>query len=223
MGTDKPNEVRRNSVQIALFGERNAKFGKRDSLDGDSIARLIYLALLLAAVSGWIFTSMRTNLTRLVQQLSVWAFIFIGVIAVYGLWDDVRRDVAPKRASFENSQILIPKSNDGHYYLTLEVNGFPVTFLLDTGATSVVLSQSDARSVGLNPNSLVYRGYARTANGEVRTAPVKLTTVAAGDLEFTSVRAWVSDGDLDISLLGQSFLSRFNKIEIRADVMTLEI
>ena len=67
-----------------------------------------------------------------------------------------------------------------------------------------------------------FRGIAQTANGEVRTAPVELKSVKAGALEFNRIRAWVSDGDSDTSLLGQAFLSRFHRIEIRADEMTLE-
>ncbi|MDE0306465.1 MAG: TIGR02281 family clan AA aspartic protease [Albidovulum sp.] len=193
-------------------------------MDGDAVAKLIYLLVLLVAILGWFVASNRKSLNRIVQQLSVWAFIFIGFIVVYGMWEDVRRDISPKRAAtFEDSHIRVPRSDDGHFYLELEVNGTPVNFLVDTGATDLVLTEQDAIAVGIDPSRLVYLGVAQTANGQVRTAPVELESVIAGRHEFKNVRAWVSEGDSDLSLLGQSFLSGFHRIEIQAGEMSLEI
>ena len=192
-------------------------------MDGDSIVRLIYLVVLLVAIGGWFIASSRKSLGGIIQQLSVWAFIFIGVIAVYGMWKDIRRDTMPKRvAAVEDSRISIPRSNDGHFYLTLEVNGKSIAFLVDTGATDIVIAENDARAVGIQTDSLVYLGVAKTANGEVRTAPVELESLKAGMHVFNRIRAWVSDGESDMSLLGQAFLSRFQRIEILDDMMTLE-
>ena len=192
-------------------------------MDGDSLVKLIYLLILLAAIIGWFVASGQKKLNRVLQQLSVWAFIFIGFVVVYGMWEDVRRDVAPQRtASFEDSRIRIPRSSDGHFYLILEINEMPVNFLVDTGATDLVLSEHDARAAGINPQKLVFLGSAQTANGQVRTAPVEIDSVRAGQIEFQNIRAWVSDGDSELSLLGQSFLSRFHRIEIRPDAMSLE-
>ena len=86
--------------------------------------------------------------------------------------------------------------------------------MIDTGASDVVLTQSDASQIGLNPNSLNYFGRAMTANGEVRTAPVELETVALGDVVDKNVTAWVNQGDQDQSLLGMAYLQRWSHIEI---------
>ena len=101
------------------------------------------------------------------------------------------------------------------------INNVPVDFLVDTGASQVVLTIDDAARVGLDPDSLAYIGTAFTANGEVATAPVRLDRVELGDMVDTRVRASVNSGQMESSLLGMSYLSRFESIEIRRDVLIL--
>ena len=115
----------------------------------------------------------------------------------------------------------MPRGRDGHYSLTLQINGVDVDFLVDTGASQVVLTQQDAARVGLNPDKLAFIGTAFTANGEVRTAPVRLDTVDLGGIRDTRVRASVNGGEMSGSLLGMSYLNRFDSIEIRGDRLIL--
>lgn len=184
--------------------------------------RLIYLVLLLAAVGSWLFVQNRQTLGKTVQQLAIWAFIFLGVIAGYGLWDDIRSTVLPQQSAMTSAgQIEVPRSPDGHYYLTLDVNTVPVSFLVDTGATDVVLNAQDARNVGIAPDTLAYLGRANTANGEVRTASVWLDSISLGSITDKNVRVWINQGELDQSLLGMSYLQRWSSIEIRNGSLVL--
>lgn len=184
--------------------------------------RVIYLVLLLAVVGSWVFVQNRQGLGKTVQQLAIWAFIFLGVIAGYGLWDDIRSTVQPRQSVVSGTgQIEVPRSSDGHYYLTLDVNTVPITFLVDTGATAVVLNAKDARRAGIDPDNLAYLGRANTANGEVRTAQVWLDSVSLGSSTNTNFRAWVNQGELDQSLLGMSYLQRWSSIEIRRGSLVL--
>ncbi|WIY24958.1 retropepsin-like aspartic protease family protein [Parasedimentitalea psychrophila] len=184
--------------------------------------RVIYLVLMLAAVGSWVFVQNRQRLGKTIQQLAIWAFIFLGVIAGYGLWDDIRRTVLSQQSVIRNSgQIAVPRSADGHYYLTLNINSVPVTFLVDTGATDVVLNAKDARRAGIDPDALAYLGRANTANGEVRTASVWLDSISLGPITDTNIRAWVNQGELDQSLLGMSYLQRWSSIEIRNGSLVL--
>ena len=184
--------------------------------------RLIYLVLLLAAVGSWLFVRNRQTLGKTVQQLAIWAFIFLGVIAGYGLWDDIRSTVLPQQSAMTSAgQIEVPRSPDGHYYLTLDVNTVPVSFLVDTGATDVVLNAQDARNVGIAPDTLAYLGRANTANGEVRTASVWLDSISLGSITDKNVRVWINQGELDQSLLGMSYLQRWSSIEIRNGSLVL--
>jgi aspartyl protease family protein len=189
-------------------------------MDGETIGRLTYLLLLLAAVAGWVFVEYRGRLGTALRAALAWGMIFLGVMAGYVLWQDISRDVIPRQAVLEGGEIVLPRAQDGHYYVTLTVAGEPVEFVVDTGATNVVLSGEDARRVGINPATLAFTGQAMTANGTVRTARVTLEDVALGGIRDGSLRAYVTDGEMDISLLGMDYLGRF-RIAIENDEMVL--
>jgi aspartyl protease family protein len=189
-------------------------------MDGETIGRLTYLLLLLAAVAGWVFAEYRGRLGTALRAALAWGMIFLGVMAGYVLWQDISRDVMPRQAVLEGGEVILPRAQDGHYYVTLTVGGEPVEFVVDTGATNVVLSGEDARRVGIDPASLAFTGQAMTANGTVRTARVTLQDVALGGIRDESLRAYVTDGEMDISLLGMDYLGRFS-IAIENDEMVL--
>ncbi|MEL6313170.1 MAG: TIGR02281 family clan AA aspartic protease [Pseudomonadota bacterium] len=191
-------------------------------MDDFDFARLTYLVVLGSAVVFWFFAVNRGSMNKVLQQAMIWGFLFIGVIAAYGLWDDVRRSSVPQQmVSIEGGQIELPLSSDGHYYLTADVNGAFIDFVVDTGATDIVLSEADARRAGFTPSELDYIGRAQTANGEVRIAPVRIDRFAVGGIEDVGVRAVVNEGDLDGSLLGMSYLQRFNSVEISGGRLVL--
>ena len=186
------------------------------------IGRLIFLIVLGAAVVFWFFAHHRQSVNKTLQQAVVWGLLFLGVIAGYGLWQDVRDDILPRQAVFdEQGRVEVPMSPDGHYYLTLDVNGAPIEFVVDTGASGIVLSQKDAAATGLPMNELVYLGRALTANGEVRTAPVRLDSMALGSIVDYDVSAVVNEGDLDRSLLGMDYLRYWDRIEITQNALIL--
>jgi aspartyl protease family protein len=189
---------------------------------GDDLGRLIYLVLLGTAIAGYFLLSNRNRLGQMAQQAAIWGLIFVGVIAAIGLWSDIRQQVAPRQQVFsEESRVEVPRAPDGHFYLTLQVNGAPVRFVVDTGATDVVLTPKDARRAGLDPASLNYLSEARTANGVVRTAPVRIAHMQLGSIEDDNVRAFVNSGEMRESLLGMGYLNRFARIEVVRDRMIL--
>lgn len=178
-------------------------------------AHLIYLIVLGLAVVFWFVAQNREKLGTVVQQALIWGLIFIGVIAAYGLWDDIQPvGQFSQKIAADGDRIELPRHDDGHYYLTAKVNGAPVTFVVDTGATDIVLNEDDARKAGLDPDDLAYVGRALTANGEVRTAPVRLDSIEVGPIRDTGVVAVVNEGALDQSLLGMSYLQRYSNIQI---------
>lgn len=190
-------------------------------MTGDQIASFAYLVLLGSAVAGWLFLQNRQSRSKLVQHAAIWGLIFVGVIAAVGLWSDIRRDVLPRQEFVSSQEIRIPRQPDGHYYLSLNVNGAAIRFMVDTGASQIVLSRSDAQRAGIEVADLAFLGTARTANGTVRTAPVWLQQLTIGPLSFDSIRAVVNEGALDTSLLGMSFLNQFENIEIRDSELIL--
>ncbi|MEM9972187.1 MAG: TIGR02281 family clan AA aspartic protease, partial [Pseudomonadota bacterium] len=140
----------------------------------------------------------------------------------YGLWQDIKSDVLPQQTVLESTgAIELPRGRGGHFRVTVEINGVPTELLVDTGASDLVLSLRDAERAGIDTDNIVFTGQAQTANGIVRTAFTRLDEISVGPLIFNNVGASINQGDLDTSLLGMSFLDRFERIEIRGDRMIL--
>lgn len=126
---------------------------------------------------------------------------------------------AQTRGAMPNS--LVFRANpQGHVVVEAAVNGAPVRFLVDTGATMVVLTLKDAAAAGLSGSDLVFSMRTSTANGLARAAPVKLRELRIDQLMVRDVTAAVVE-NLHISLLGQSFLTRLDGYEMRDGVLTL--
>lgn len=116
--------------------------------------------------------------------------------------------------------IILTADSRGHFITTGVVNGVSLRFLVDTGATSVVLSSADARRAGVNYLTGA-RVLTQTANGVVPVYTVKLDTLRVGDITVNNVDASVIEGDkLPVALLGMSFL---NRMEMRRDGSTLTL
>jgi aspartyl protease family protein len=188
-------------------------------MNGDSFASLLYLALLLAALGGWALVEYRARLGEMARVAAAWGLIFLAVAAGYGLWGDLRGQIAPMQQIVGQS-VIIPRASDGHYYVTLDINGRSITLMADTGASGIVLSQRDAADLGIDLAALRYLGTAMTANGEVRTARVVLDSINLGSFSDESVTAFVNEGAMDGSLLGMDYLGRFN-ISLVDDQMEL--
>lgn len=108
-----------------------------------------------------------------------------------------------------DGDVRIPRSRDGHFYVDGSVNGEPIRFLVDTGASMVVVSEAFARRAGLSggePTTF------HTANGTLQGRTVRGVAVEVGPLAVSSVRVGVGlvGAGADTGLLGQSFLRRFN-------------
>ncbi len=188
-------------------------------MDNDTFGRLAYLILLLLAVSGWVIVEYRGRLGFAMRTAAAWGLIFVGVAAGYGLWTDIQTRIAPMQQVTPGA-VEMPRAEDGHYYATLTINGKPVQFLADTGATNMVLSRADATRVGVDMEGLRFIGQAMTANGMVRTARVTLPQVDFGPFNDRDVVAYVTDGDMDGSLLGMDYLGTF-KLQIEGGKMVL--
>lgn len=186
------------------------------------LASLLYLVVLVSAIAGWFIAENRKNLGQTARMALAWGLIFLAAIAGFGLWEDVRDNVLPRQSVEANTgEISVPRSPDGHFHLRLAVNDVPVEFLVDTGASDIVLSLSDAERVGVNTEDLAFIGVAQTANGIVRTAYTTLDNVALGPVVFDNVTVAVNGGEMDGSLLGMAYLNRFSRLEIADNTLRL--
>lgn len=188
-------------------------------MNGDDFGSLIYLALLLLALGGWAMMEYRARMGEMLRVAAAWGLIFLAVAAGYGLWGNLRGDIVP-RQRVDAGQVIIPRAQDGHYYVDLTINGIDISMMADTGASGIVLAQADAQALGIDLASLRYLGTAMTANGEVRTARALLDTITLGPFTDTGVTAFVNEGEMEGSLLGMEYLGRFN-ISLADDQMEL--
>jgi len=119
------------------------------------------------------------------------------------------------------SNTIVFRGNElGHVVLDAAINGAPIRMLVDTGASLVTLTQEDARAAGIDADHLAYNARVSTANGFARMAPVTLREIRIGQLSIYNVPAAVL-GNLSISLLGMSFLSRLQGYEMRDGKLTI--
>ncbi|MEC3861768.1 TIGR02281 family clan AA aspartic protease [Mesobacterium sp. TK19101] len=184
---------------------------------------LIYLVLLGSVLILWFVIESRESLSKKVKQLAAWGLIFLSVIAAYGMWGDIQRATVPTQAVFAgDNRVELPRAPDGHYYLTLKVNGATVPFMVDTGASGVVLTRRDAERAGLDAANMAFYSEAMTANGLVKIAPVTLDSVVLGPFEDRNLPAAVNGGEMQQSLLGMTYLQRFSRLEISNGRMILE-
>lgn len=185
----------------------------------EDLPNLIYLVVLLVGVASFYLASQRGYMGRVGKYAAIWAVIFAVAIAGAYMWTQITQ---PRQMMLDTGAIQVPRDADGHFYLTLQVNGAPTRFVVDTGASAIVLTQADALSAGIATEELIFSGRAITANGQVETAPIRIDTLRLGELEDANVRAVVNAGEMRESLLGMSYLNRFSRIEIADGVLVLE-
>jgi aspartyl protease family protein len=192
-------------------------------LDPGSQARLFYLLILGLALLSAVFARYRGRLGTGLQHAGIWGLLFLGVMIAYTFGDQLREAAAPRdTVVLDGHRVALRRGEDGHFHATLRINGETVRFLVDTGATQMVLSQADARRVGLDPAQLVFSQPTVTANGRVFSAPVTLAEVVLGPFTDRDVSAMVNGGSLGTSLLGMRYLDRFARVSVEDGQMVLE-
>lgn len=111
-----------------------------------------------------------------------------------------------------NGSIEFTKSRDGHFYIQAQINNRNITFLLDTGATDIVLSQKDAMYAGINLQNIQNFKIYETAKGRIEAGVVQIPQIRIGNFLINNVQASVNSYSMSHSLLGMSFLRYFDFI-----------
>lgn len=127
---------------------------------------------------------------------------------------------SPSVAFSSGGDVVLQRDSSGHFFVDAQVNGMPVHFLVDTGASGVALTTADAQRVGLQFSRGEFTTVGRGASGPVNGAFVTLGRVSVQGKSVENVDGAIIDGG-DTSLLGQSFLSRMGTIEIKGDRMVI--
>jgi aspartyl protease family protein len=190
---------------------------------------------LLVYVGGGLLSRYSGRAGPMLRDAVTWLALGLGLVTLYSYRDTllpvvgrVAGELIPGSAmTVEESangpaEVRLRKRLDGHFTASVDVNGKPISMIVDTGASSIVLRPEDAAKAGIDLKDLSYSVTVLTANGRTMAAPIRLDTVAVGPLDRRKVEALVAkQGALAQSLLGMSFLSRLRSYEFSGDFLTL--
>ena len=197
--------------------------------DTDTLMQGVYLLAFLALVMFGVGRSISVGKT--LKYLAIWAALLIGLVYAYSFRDElntaymrVKGELLPTvpQSSGEGT-VTLRRNMDGHFSTRVMVDGQPATFLIDTGASSVVLPYRVARDLGYDPASLSFIVTVGTANGTAVAAPIRIGRMEVGDIAMGNVEALVvEEGKLSTPLLGMSFLNRLHGYAFQGNTLTLQ-
>ena len=122
----------------------------------------------------------------------------------------------------KSGEVHFNEASDGHFYVTAMVDGVRVRFMVDTGASRVVISPKDAKRLGIESEGLSFNSQVSTANGSVWSANIKLDTILVEGYALHDIPASVSRDDLDVSLMGMSYLGKLIGYKVDQGGLTLQ-
>lgn len=192
----------------------------------DNFGQIVYQGIFVLFASATLASG---NTWRKIKQLAIWAVIglvfMIGFSYRYELAevrDRLLSEIMPS-SGLQNTpdSVTFPVSSDGHFYIRAEVNGVPLIFLADTGASSIVLSPADAKKLGFDLQQLKFNRIYETANGTVRGSVVQLADFRVQGIHLQNIRASVNEASMSNSLLGMTFFKRLRRYEVRGGKLTL--
>ena len=180
---------------------------------------------LLALVSSGLVATRRVRIGETLRNIAGWAAIFaVGIIA-YTFRDDaglivqrLRSALLPDQAIATSTRsMIVGRGAEGAFLVMGAVKGAPVRFLIDTGATQIVLSPEDARRGGLDVASMRFLDSVETANGVGYGAPATVKTLSVGPIRLIDVPVSINRSPMAVSLLGLPFVHRLASFEVRGD------
>ncbi len=132
----------------------------------------------------------------------------------------VGQNVAAQPSGSGPATVTLTADSRGHFITMGNVNGVPIRFLVDTGASLISLGAGDARRAGIDP-SKGQKAITNTANGQATVSLVKVNSIRVGDVVLNNVDASVHQQDMPVALLGMSFLNRM-EMQRNGDTMILK-
>lgn len=204
-------------------------------IDEDRFADLAYTGIWGLVVASGIVVLVRRDMAGALRGALVWMLGFVVLIGLYsyrgdiaGIADRVAGELVPGRAvglsGAAGRQVMVTRTGDGHFRLEATVDGEALSFLVDTGASVVVLGRRAAEAIGIDASRLRYGARVQTANGVAKAEMVWLKSVAVGEIRREQVAAAIVEGEgggEGINLLGMSFLGTLSSFDFRGDRLVL--
>jgi aspartyl protease family protein len=191
-------------------------------------ASLVYTIVLFVSVLSSLILNWRGTISQAATYVVIWVALFFGLVLGYSyrddfkaVWTRVSGQINPALAQqVSPGQLELRKASDGHFYADVEINGKTIRMLADTGASTVTLSEGDAKAAGVDTTSLAYDMIVSTANGEATAARVTIDEIRIGSIVRHNVKAAVTRS-MEGSLLGMSFFTTLSRFEMSGDKLVL--
>lgn len=221
---------------VLLFGGLTALLiGGSDGQIGPMQAGQFASLVSLSAIAIWIGMGAfhKTSLSQNIRNAALWTGIFLAIGLVYAyrfefisVKDRFMASLVPGTTSSSlidgSAEVVVQRANDGQYHINALANNQGVSFLLDTGASEIVLTASDAKAIGIDIDALRYNLPVSTAAGMTTTARVRIGSLSVGNITRNNVNAMVSQPqDLSKSLLGMTFLNSLSGFSFEGERVIL--
>ena len=167
---------------------------------------------------------------RTPTHLAIWGAVILVLLLGYSFRDDlrdtflrVRGELIPSYAvQASGGDLVIARGQDGGFSVVGQVNGQPVRFIVDTGASDIVLSPADAQRIGVDRSSLTFNKPVETANGTGYGAPYTAASLQIGSIGLTQVPMSVNKAPMSASLLGMTFFNRMKSFRVEGDRLFIQ-
>jgi aspartyl protease family protein len=186
----------------------------------------LYLLMAVMLVAGALI-GRRAPLAKGITSVLAFLVIFAAGFIVFSFRDDLNyvaqrleAEATGKPVQLAGDVIRVPLAVDGHFWIQAEVNGVPVDFLVDSGATMTTVGRKTAALAGL-PVSEQRNQLVRTGNGLIRVASARANMVAVGDIERRNVGMFIADGD-ELNVLGMNYLTSLTRWSVEGRWLVLE-
>ena len=164
------------------------------------------------------------------KRVLLWLAFLLSMVVLYTVRTDAGRVVMQTLAAIvpgmaftaRPGEMSFYRASDGHFHMDVLVNGQPVRFMVDTGASDIMLAPDVARALGFNPDTLKFSKTYNTANGQVRGAPILLQRFQVGALLLENLPASVNGADMRNSLLGMRFFNKLAGFQVQKEVLTIQ-
>ena len=200
----------------------------------DDFARIVAAVALLLWIGAGFFGRARFSAFKAIKQAVAWTAVALGLVLAYsyredfnGIYHRIVTELNPSRpaavvTASGGDAVQVLRDAAGHFVVRAEINGSSVPMLVDTGASSIVLSTRDAERVRIGVEGLSFIVPVQTANGTGFAARTRIAAIAVGPIVERDIDILVaSEGALNQSLLGMNFLNRLTSFSVSGDRLVM--
>ncbi len=199
------------------------------NLSSSENINLVYLSILVSLIGSSLILNAKYRNFDALKNAAIWLILFCILIVMYSYrhqFEDIKNrlvgELLPSHGNENsNGSVTFKVAQDGHYHILAKINGVQIEFLVDTGASDVVITHEIAKRIGINTNNLQYNKIYSTANGTISGAPINIDSIEIGSIKISNVVASVNGAPLDKPLLGMSFLQKLSGYEVRDGSLTI--